>query len=200
MKVEHVVFLLEEPSLEAALAELLPEMLGDISFELHQFGGKARLLDRLPNRLAGYASWLPPTHRIVVVLDRDSDDCMELKQRLVESAHQAGLKPKEGAGTWQVAYRLAVEELEAWFFGDWQAVQQVYSRVRPTVPQRAGFRDPDAIKGGTWEALQRILQEAGYFPGGLAKIEFARAVSTHMEPERNTSGSFGALRSLLAGL
>jgi hypothetical protein len=200
MTVEHVVFLLEEPSLEAALAELLPRMLGNITFELHQFGGKGRLLTRLPDRLAGYASWLPATHRIVVVLDRDADDCKQLKQALTDIAKRAGLKPKAGVGTWQVAYRIAIEELEAWFFGDWMAVQAAYSRVKATVPQKAGYRDPDQIKGGTWEALERVLQDAGYFPGGLAKIELARAVSSQMEPARNVSGSFGALRSLLASL
>lgn len=200
MTVEHVVFLVEEASLEAALTELLPRMLGDVTFELHQFGGKARLLARLPGRLAGYAAWLPPTHRIVVVLDRDSDDCMQLKEKLIEVSKQAGLKPKSGAGPWQVAYRIAIEELEAWFFGDWVAVQKAYARVRVTVPQKAAFRDPDQIKGGTWEALERILQEGGYFQAGLAKIELARAVARHMDPERNVSGSFRALRTLLASL
>ncbi len=69
--------------------------------------------------------------------------------------------------------------------------------VPETVPQKAGYRDPDAIRGGTWEQLERILQRAGYFRSGLRKNELARAVSAHMQPERNTSKSFQAFRSAL---
>ncbi len=200
MSVEHIVFFLEEPSAEAALSQLLPRMLGDITFELHPFSGKAQLLRRMPGRLAAYAQSLPSTHRILVVLDRDEDDCTELKEQLMALASAARLKPKRGPGPWQVACRIAIEELEAWFFGDWQAVRSAFPRVPSTVPQKAGFRDPDQIKGGTWEALERVLQAAGYFPGGLPKIEFARTVSAHMDPARNKSPSFAAFRTLLATL
>lgn len=37
------------------------------------------LLARLPERLRGYASWLPDTWRIVVIVDRDDADCTTLK-------------------------------------------------------------------------------------------------------------------------
>lgn len=200
MNVEHVVFFVEEPSAEVALVHLLPRMLGGITFEVHQFGGKARLLSRLPARLAAYERSLPPGHRIVVVVDRDEDDCVRLKRQLLRITSNARLKPKQGEGTWQVAHRIAIEELEAWFFGDWQAVLAAYPRVPATVPKKSPYRNPDGIKGGTWEALERILQEAGYFPGGLAKIELARTISAHMEPARNASKSFGVLRSLLKTL
>lgn len=41
------------------------------------------------------------------------------------------------------------------------------------------------------------LKKAGYFQTGLRKIEAARAVATHMDPERNASPSFRTLRSAL---
>ena len=37
MAVEHVKFLVEEPSMEAALRALLPDVLGEIGFEIHPF-------------------------------------------------------------------------------------------------------------------------------------------------------------------
>ena len=83
-----------------------------------------------------------------------------------------------------------LEELEAWFFGDWKAVLSAYPRVNATIPDKAPFRNPDAIAGGTWEALERILKKAGYFSTGLRKLEFARQVASHMRPERNQSHSF----------
>ena len=90
----------------------------------------------------------------------------------------------------QVVNRIAIEELEAWFFGDWSAVEAAYPRVPATLPQKAGFRDPDAVAGGTWEALERVLKKAGYFSTGLRKVELARSVAVHMNPPNNTSRSF----------
>jgi hypothetical protein len=53
---------------------------------------------------------------------------------------------------------------------------------------------PDAIAGGTWEALERLLRRLNYFPEGLPKIAVARKVSEHMDPERNRSKSFQVFR------
>jgi hypothetical protein len=95
------------------------------------------------------------------------------------------------------SFRIAVEELEAWYFGDWTAVCAAYPRVPQTVPSNPRYRDPDAVAKGAWEALERILRKAGYFKTGLRKIELARAVAPHMDPEKNRSHSFRALRSAL---
>ena len=48
---------------------------------------------------------------------------------------------------------IAVEELEAWYFGDWVAVREVYPGLPATVSNKANYRNPDQIRGGTWEAL-----------------------------------------------
>ena len=96
--------------------------------------------------------------------------------------------------------RLAIEELEAWYFGDWPAVKSAYPKVPATVPQKAGYRDPDMITGGTWEAFERILRRAGYFDAGLRKIEAARAISAYMDPWQNNSRSFQSLRDALVDM
>ncbi len=93
--------------------------------------------------------------------------------------------------------RLAIEELEAWFFGDWDAVRAAYPRVSKVIPNQANYRDPDAIKGGTWEAFERVLQRAEYFQTGLRKIEAARAVAGHWQPDSNRSRSFRVFRDVL---
>lgn len=100
MSIEHIEFVVEEPSMEAFLSGLLPRLLGEMSFSIHPFQCKDELLGRLPARLRGYANWLPESHRILVVVDCDDDDCEQLKQRLEELALQAGLwtrsSPKDG--------------------------------------------------------------------------------------------------------
>ncbi len=191
----HLELLVEEPSMEAFLRALLPRLLPqDCTFEIHPFQGKPDLLGKLEQRLRGYAAWLPVDWRIVVVLDRDDEDCRSLKQRMESIARRAGLRTRTQApDNWQVINRIAIEELEAWYFGDWDAVRSVYPNVPVQIPRRAQYRDPDAIRGGTWEAFERILQRAGYFRGGLRKTEAARAIAEQIEPMRNTSRSFQRL-------
>ncbi|MCK6574438.1 DUF4276 family protein [Myxococcota bacterium] len=199
MTVSHVEVLVEEPSAEAALQSLLPRMLGELTFAVYPHACKDELLQRLPERLRGYAAWLPDDWRIVIIVDRDDDDCAALKRRLEQMALVAGLSTRanrHGARV-QVVNRLAIEELEAWFFGDWEAVRAAYPKVDGNIPQQAKYRSADAIQGGTWEAFERVLKKAGYFQTGLRKIEAARAVATHMDPERNASPSFRTLRSAL---
>ena len=89
--------------------------------------------------------------------------------------------------------RIAIDELEAWFFGDVAALRTGYPRVPATLASQAKFRDPDRIAGGTWEALERVLRRAGYYPTGMPKVDVARTVATHMDPGRNRSRSFQVL-------
>jgi len=199
--VEHVEILVEEPSMAEALRQLLPGALGATTWEVYEHRCKDDLLRRLPERLRAYAGWLGATTRVVVVVDRDDDACDELKGQLEAVAHAAGLgtpaKPKRGVV--HVVNRLAIEALEAWFSGDWEAVCAAYPKDDPNVPQKAPYRDPDNVKGGTWEALERVLQAAGYHAGGLAKKQAAREIARHMDPTRNRSHSFGVFwRSLQA--
>lgn len=108
MAVSHVEVLVEEPSMEAALRVLLPRVLGELSFEVYSHQCKDDLLRCLPDRLRGYAAWLPDDYRIVVVVDRDDDDCLALKQRLEQMASDAQLRSRSNAGDrpYQVVNRL----------------------------------------------------------------------------------------------
>jgi len=197
---EKLIVFVEELSMEVALELLLPGMLSGIEFDIRRFQCKDDLLKNLPARLRGYSKWLPETSAILVLVDRDDNDCLQLKHQLEEMAAHAGLTTKTFAGhgnRFQIANRIAIEELEAWFFGDWQAVQAAYPRVPGNVPRKARFRDPDAIAGGTWEAIERVLKRSGYFKGGLRKLELARQVARNMDPAGNSSGSFQAFRDAL---
>ncbi len=95
-------------------------------------------------------------------------DCRRLKDRVVDQVRQAGLRPWDAAGgRGEVLFRIAVEELEAWSFGDPEAVLAAYPKVPKNFVNRAAYRDPDGVRGGTWEAMERLLRRAGYFPNGL---------------------------------
>ncbi len=203
----HVELLVEEPSAEAALRILLPKILeARATFQIHPFQGKQDLLTKLPRRLRGYSGSLPPDSTIVVLVvlvDEDREDCRGLKQQLERAASRATLTTKSAARRGQrvqVVNRIAVEELEAWFFGDVPAMVRAYPGIPATPGARSRFRDPDAIKGGTAEALERVLQKAGYHLGGLRKTEAARDIAKHMDPDANRSRSFQHFRRALRGI
>ncbi len=190
---KKLIVFVEEISMEAALDKLLPKILGDVEFQIIQFQCKDDLLKQLPSRLKGYSSWLPTEHAIMVLVDRDRDDCIQLKQRLEKVAIKAGLITKtKGAERFQVVNRVVIEELESWFFGDWQAVRQAYPKVPENIPKKAKYRKPDEITGGTWEALEREMKKVGYFKTGINKLECARKIGQHMNPAKNSSPSFNA--------
>ena len=141
----HLVLLVEEPSMEAFLGTLLPRLLpADRTYEVHAFEGKRDLLSNLPVRLRGYRRWLPSDWRLVVLVDRDDSDCHQLKECLENIAVESGLITRTNAGgdPWQVVNRVVIEELEAWYFGDWEAVREAYPRLPPTVSQKARYRIP----------------------------------------------------------
>ena len=200
MTMGHLVLLVEEPSMEEFLRILLPRVLPqECGFEVHSFRDKFNLLKNLEPRLRGYARWLPEDWRIIVMVDRDHDDCHKLKERLEAASMASGLRTRSRAGGagWQVVNRIVIEELEAWYFGDWQAVRNAFPRVSIHAPNKARYRDPDAING-TWEAFERILKGRGYFTTGLRKVEAARAIAPHIEPGRSRSASFNSFVAAVA--
>jgi hypothetical protein len=188
----HIEFLIEDYSGGEALKEFLPLCLApETQYKVHNFSGKTDLLKKLPSRMNGYKKWIPSDWLIVVLIDRDDQDCIELKQQLEDIATNAGFITKaKNNGCFQVLNRIMIEELESWFFGDVDAIVKAYPGVKASLAQQEKYRNPDAIQGGTWEALERILQRARHHQGGLDKPKAAREIAQFMNPERNRSKSF----------
>ncbi len=196
----HVDFLLEEPSAEAALNQLLPKLLpaGD-TWRCVPHRGKDALLMRLPALLKNYAGRMPhdANLRVVVLMDADAD-CRKAKTQLEELVASARLLTKTTAPpgqSFRVLTRLAVAELEAWFLGDRAAIQAAYPRVHAN-HFKGLARDPDAIPDA-WETLHRVLQKGGYYLTSKAKVEWSENIAQQLDPARNTSASF---RYFCAGL
>jgi len=199
----HLELFLEEPSSEAFLQGFLGRLLpAGTTWSPIVFQGKSDLLKNLERRLKGYKTWMPKDWKIVVLIDEDRTNCQELKRQMEDAAAAAGLisKTKAKGGTFSVLNRIAAEELEAWYFGDIPALAAAFPGVSPHLGGKAAYRNPDKIIGGTWETLERVLQRAGHYSGGLSKIELARTMAAHMDPARNTSASFNCFAEGLAAL
>jgi len=191
-------FFVEEQSAEAALINLIPIILAEHEFEyeIYTFQGKADLLRKLPKRLSAYKHWIDDNHCIIVLVDRDDEDCHQLKHKLEVIASEVGLVTRSASpNQLHIVNRIAIEELEAWFFGDVAAMKKAYPRISQTLDKKAAYRDPDAISGGTWERLEKLLID--YHPGGLEKIRAAEEISRHMAPDNNCSKSFQVFRDSL---
>jgi hypothetical protein len=189
--IKHIEILTEEPSAEAALKNIIPKIIGNnASFKIITHQGKSDLLAKLPLKLKTYKAILKPGHRVVVLVDKDKEDCILLKQKIEKIAQSAGLKTKTTSGkNFQMISRIAIEELEAWFIGDENAIRQSYVKV-PAFAKK--YRTPDNISN-TWEALELLLTKSGYKKIG-GKIEVARKISANMNPDINKSTSFQVFR------
>ena len=188
-----IKFFLEELSAEEALKHLLPKILtDDVNYEFHTFQGRDEMLIELPKRLKG-EKWIPNDWRIIVLIDEDRRGCHELKAYLEKAVHDAGFVTKSSADPnedFQVVNRIAIEELEAWFFGDVEALRAAYPKIPKNLQSKARFRNPDTIQGGTYEALRDLLIEKKYYRERIPKTTVAQRIAQHMEPNRNRSKSF----------
>ncbi|MBM2815206.1 MAG: uncharacterized protein HW421_1968 [Ignavibacteria bacterium] len=188
----HLEILVEELSARKVLDNLLPRLIiNEHTYRIITYQGKPDMLKKLPGTLRGYSNWISNDMRIIILIDLDNDNCIELKQRLEDNAIKANLSTKSQNSSqshFQVMNRIAIEEIEAWFLGDAEAIRTAYPRVS-YYERKEKYRNPDTISGA-WETLERILQNAGYFLSGLRKVEVADNISQNMQPLKNRSKSF----------
>ncbi|MFN3641793.1 MAG: DUF4276 family protein [Gemmobacter sp.] len=164
-----LVILTEEESMEVTLSALLPR-LGVTAFQIVTFRGVGDLEASLARRLRG---WRDPNARFLILRDNDNGDCWNRKQRLLAHVAASGC-------TRPVKIRIVMQELEAWFLGDPQAlVEAGLLRVR----QRPAFlRSPEAEA----QPEQRLRS----LDPGYRKIGGAHRIAPYLDPSRNTAPSF----------
>jgi len=174
----QLVFCLEEPSAREMLKGLLPKLLPE-GFEVRYlvFEGKQDLEKRLPKRLR---AWQRPDARFIVLRDKDSADCVALKQRLTQLC--------EDAGRGDTLVRIACHELESWYLGDLAAVASAVGRASIAEQQeKRKFRNPDHLANPSQE-LKRLAPE-------YQKVSGSRAIGPHLSIENNRSTSFNVFIS-----
>jgi hypothetical protein len=187
--------LVEEASADEALRHWLPRLLqGRARGKVINLGSKHNLLKVLEDRLRAYRARIDKGEdlRIMVLVDRDADDCVQLKAKLEQAAAAAELPSKsqpDGHDRFRVVNRIVIEELESWFIGDPVALRKAFTSL-PAINTSSGiFRNPD--NGGSWEALHRFLKKHGIYRKSFPKIEAARRIAPHMNFAENRSASFG---------
>lgn len=204
----HIEILVEDSSGETLLEAVLPKLLGERgnphSWRVHAYKGIGRipknlnaradpakriLLDQLPRLLRGYGK-TPGIDAVVVVLDTDKRDCADFLAELKTLAETCNPTPN-------TLFRLAIEEVEAWYLGDRQALTGAYPRAKTDVLNR--YVQDSACD--TWELLadaiypggSAAIKKAGWPLPGQVKHEWAEKIGPLLDPDRNVSPSFGRL-------
>jgi len=79
--------------------------------------------------------------------------------------------------------RIVVEELEAWFFGDIEALATAYPGVSPNLGAKALIGIP-TLSVRDMGSIGKSFAACGILGGGLSKIEVARKMAQHMNAIR----------------
>ena len=148
------------------------------------------LLHNLPSKLRAYGNECKKDLIVVVLVDLDQrPDPDVYKQELINILGACPLPPN-------TLFCLAIEEIEAWFLGDHDAILKAYPDAK--VQALNGYVQDSQC--GTWEALADV-----FYPGGHSallqagthrveivknKVTWARRISPYMQVERNLSPSF----------
>ena len=206
----HFEFLVEGQVENTALSILMPMILGPYgrphSWKIHPHQGIGRipddpadppngrdrsLLHNLPSRLRAYGKENRADLVVVILVDLDNrPDCVAFKTQLVNVLSHCNPPPT-------TLFRIAVEELEAWFLGDATALRAAYPK-----PQLALLNSyQQDTQCGTWELLADIVHPGGH--DALVKSygtrsrrilekkrEWARTICPKMQIDRNRSPSF----------
>ena len=129
----HIEVLVEDSSGAQLIGELLPRLIGPEgephTWRIHSYKGVGRipkgmgttadpakraLLSQLPRLLGGYGK-TAGIDAVLVALDNDSRDCEAFLAELKTVLNQCDPAP-------ETLFRLAIEEMEAWFLGDRHAL------------------------------------------------------------------------------
>jgi len=211
----HIEIVVEDSSGATLMEVLLPKVLGSQgephTWRLHAYKGIGRipsglittddpakriLLNQLPKLLKGYSK-TPGIDAVIVALDSDNRDCVaflsELKTVAFECAPQLN-----------TLFRLAIEEMEAWYFGDHDALLAAYPKAKREILARY-VQDSSC---NTWELLADAvrpggsaeIKRAGWPLPGQIKHEWAKKIAPLMDPDRNISPSFRKFRDGLRAL
>ncbi len=154
---------------------LLPRLFPGLKFLCVPHEGKQDLEKSVPRKIR---AWREPGVRFVVLRDNDSADCRAVKNRLATLCRTAGRDDS--------LVRIVCQELEAWYFGDPEALAEAYAKDRlAEIGSKTAYRNPDAIIRPS-EQIIKLIPE-------FQKVSGARFMSKLLSRERNKSRSFHAL-------
>ncbi len=176
---KHLVCLLEEPSAQVMLQGVLKKILIDnIDVHYMTFEGKQDLEKRLVKRMK---HWQKADPVFLVMRDKDSGDCISIKQGLLNKIIEAGKQN-------DTLIRIACHELESFYLGDLEAVEKgLKLKGLSGKQQNKKYRKPDNLANAS-EELAKLTKNT------YQKVAGSRAISPYLKTDgSNQSHSFNVL-------
>jgi hypothetical protein len=210
----HFEILVEGQTELTTLSILMPKIVGEYgiphTWRIHKHQGIGRLpedlttipnkadrslLHNFPSKLRAYSKGMTDNEIVILLLDLDDvANCVIFKNEILSAKNFCDNQPN-------LLVRFAIEELEAWFLGDVNAIKKAYGS--PKVKILNDYKQ-DSICG-TWELLADIVNS-----GGLAKLQsfgkrsvrileekrkWAAKIAPNMDIENNNSASFNCFKN-----
>ena len=162
----NLVFLLEERSAEEMLKGVLPKLVPDtINVRFLVFEGKQDLEKQLQKRLQG---WQQPNSVFLVMRDQDRGDCLAIKQQLAQKVLASGKQQS-------TLIRIACTELESFYLGDLEAVEQGLGLSHLAKKQdTAKYRTPDQLTNAKQELKKLTGQHYEQISGSREIAKFLK--------------------------
>jgi len=211
----HFDFLIEDLSGKKMLTALLPKIIiSSNTYTIKHYSGIGHLpknlkrtpdpktrgiLNNLPKLIEGFGKTYQGYGEnykvtLIVVIDLDSRNKKDFLQVLNKILDSCTSQPS-------TYFCFMIEEGEAWFLGDINAIKQAYPKVKQTILKSY---IPDSICD-TWELLadaiypggREALKRKGTSYIGREKSNWAKNITPHIDVENNKSQSFQYFREVL---
>ncbi|OQY58393.1 MAG: hypothetical protein B6245_12115 [Desulfobacteraceae bacterium 4572_88] len=209
----HFEILVEGQAELTALSILMCKIIGEYdkphTWRIHKHQGIGRLPDdlsvtpnrydrtllhNLPSKLRAYGKRMGDQEVLVLLVDLDNRaDCAAFKNELLSVLSSCEQKPN-------FLVRIAIEELEAWYFGDQDAIKNAFRHC----DKEAFANYTQDAQGRTWEKLADVIYSGGvrelhkYGKRSVRILEekrkWAAAIAPNMNVEENKSPSFCCFR------
>lgn len=183
---DRLEILVEEPSIKEVLAVVLPQILPqgwvyEENWFIRKHNGKSDLRRSIPIKFRAF-SQSSQNVGILIVQDQDANDCVKLKQELVELCQSNNTKPCP------YLVRIVCHELEAWYFGDPDAIEQVFGHKfkADAYRNKSICKKPDDVI----TPKKRLKSIVGDYP----QVATAKEIGIHMDVDSNSSESFNQLK------
>ena len=168
----ELVFLFEEESAKVLVQSLVARLPGlEQAIRYVVFKGKQDMMRQLEGKLRGY---LNPEARFLILRDKDSSDCLEVKASIRRLCERSGNE--------RCTIRIACHELESWYLADLDAVGRAFGKELSALQTKEKFRNPDAL-GNPVQELRRLVPD-------YEKVSGSRALGKHLDLENRRSRSF----------
>jgi hypothetical protein len=169
---KELVFFLEEESAKVLVQALLPRLVeAKHPVRYVVFEGKQDMDRQLERKLRAYVN---PDARFLVLRDKDSSNCHEVKKRLSDICTLAGKR--------KVTIRIACHEIESWYLADMEALGLAYPRNLAHHQNKKKFRKPDDLANPV-EEVRRLVPE-------YQKVEGSRRMGKVLDIGNTRSRSF----------